>query len=168
MTKSNINDVAYIVTVFIACPSSTFAEKECMPVTTTAYKIINQSLECTPSITSTKAIPQPFPSSQYGPFSTKEVVTATSTKIVAKTITSVTMVPCSSTVPTDNTQQQNESIINQSQSSQALGALLGLVVVVLAIVITGWVWTCWVMKKRGGMKIISNEQERWDSELILR
>ena len=128
-----------------------------MPVTTTAYKIIKQSLECTPSITS---IPQAFLSSQYGTFSINEVVTVTSTKVITETITSTTMVPSSCTVPTDDIQQQIENIVNQSQPSQALGALLGLAVVVLAIVITGWVWTCWIMKKRGRMKIISNKQER--------
>ena len=81
-------------------------------------------------------------------------------KFITETMVSVTTVPCSRTVPTDNIQQENESVVYQSQCSQALGAILGLVVVVLAVVTTGWVWTCWIMKKKGGTKTTSNKQER--------
>ena len=40
-----------------------------------------------------------------------------------------------------------------------LGAVVGLLVVLLVVVTTGWVWTCWVMMKRGGI-IISSKQVR--------
>ena len=72
------------------------------------------------------------------------------------------MAPCSRTLSVDDIQQERSSGCegNQCQLSQTLGALLGLVVVVLAVVITGWMWTCWIVKKRGGMKITSNKQER--------
>ena len=40
-----------------------------------------------------------------------------------------------------------------------LGAVVGLLVVLLAAVTTGWVWTCWIMKKRGGI-IINSKQVR--------
>ena len=128
-----------------------------MPVTTTAYKTINESVEHTPSIKSTAGIPEPSPSTHNHLLSTTEVVTIT--KFTTKTIASVTTIPCSRIVPINDV-QQNESVVNQSQCSQALGALLGLVVVVLAVVITGWVWTCWIMKKKGGMKLTSNKHER--------
>ena len=71
-----------------------------------------------------------------------EVAPATSTIVVTKPIVSVTTVPCSSIAPAGDLERLNQSVANQSQPLQALGALLGLVVVVLAIVITGWVWTC--------------------------
>ena len=93
-------------------------------------------------------------------FNRNEMAPATSTTIVTKTIMSVTTVPCSSIAPAGDLEQLNRSVANQSQPLQVLGALLGLLVVVLAIVITGWVWTCWIVKKRGGMKITSNKQER--------
>ena len=73
---------------------------------------------------------------------------------------SVSMAPCSHTVPVDDMEQLNGSAANQCQPTQALGALLGLVVIVLVVVVTGWVWTCWIMKKRGGIKITSDKQER--------
>ena len=94
-------------------------------------------------------------------FNRNEVAPATSTIVVTKTIImSVTTVPCSSIAPAGDLEQLNRSVANQGQPLQALGVLLGLVVVVLAVVISGWVWTCWIVKKHGGMKITSNKQER--------
>ena len=66
-------------------------------------------------------------------------------------------------IPSDD-MQQNEDRRRDNQYtvlSQVLGALLGLVLIVLAIVITGWVWTCWIMhmKKKGAVSLTS-EQER--------
>ena len=37
----------------------------------------------------------------------------------------------------------------------ALSALLGMSIVVLTIVTAGWIWTCWRLRKRGGMEINS-------------
>ena len=42
-----------------------------------------------------------------------------------------------------------------------LGSMVGLLVVLLAVVTTGWVWTCWIMKKQGQMKINSSINTRW-------
>ena len=130
-----------------------------MPVTTTVYKTISQLPQCTPSIKSTVAkIPEPLYS---GPFNRNEMVPVTSPQVVIKTIVSTSTAPYFCTVPSEDMQQiENQYKGNQHQLSRALGALLGLVVVVLAVVITGWVWTCWIVKKQGGMKITSNKQER--------
>ena len=46
---------------------------------------------------------------------------------------------------------------SSSASTTALGILLGIFVVLLVLVTIGWVWTCWIMKKRGGMKITSRQ-----------
>ena len=72
-------------------------------------------------------------------------------------IVSVSAAPCSRITPVDDIEQ---SVANQCQPTQALGALLGLAAVVLTIVITGWVWTCWIMKKRQRLKITSDKQEQ--------
>ena len=53
----------------------------------------------------------------------------------------------------------NLSTANQTLPP-ALGALLGIAVIALVVTTMGWVWTCWRMKKRGGIKINSDEQER--------
>ena len=44
--------------------------------------------------------------------------------------------------------------------SSGLGAVLGLVVVALAVVTFGWVWTCWTMRKKEGIKVKSEENRR--------
>ena len=36
----------------------------------------------------------------------------------------------------------------QSVASIGLGALVGLLVILLAVVTIGWMWTCWIMRKR--------------------
>ena len=59
-----------------------------------------------------------------------------------------------------------QQLLNMSLSTAnqllppALGALLGIAVIALVVTTMGWVWTCWKMKKRGGIKINSDEQER--------
>ena len=42
-------------------------------------------------------------------------------------------------------------------ASIGLGAAVGLLVVLLAIVTTGWMWTCWTMKRRG--RITTNSRD---------
>ena len=50
-------------------------------------------------------------------------------------------------------------------SRTALGSMVGLLMVLLAIVTTGWVWTCcWIMKKQGQMRINSSINPRWAKE----
>ena len=44
-----------------------------------------------------------------------------------------------------------------SAASIGLGAAVGLLVVLLAIVTTGWIWTCWIMKRRG--RITTNSRD---------
>ena len=90
-----------------------------------------------------------------------EVAPVTRTIVVTKTIASITTVPCSSLIaPTGDSEQLNQSVANQSQTLHALGALLGLVMVVLAAVITGWICTCWIVKKKRGINITSDNQAR--------
>ena len=40
-----------------------------------------------------------------------------------------------------------------TQPLMALGILVGLLVVLLITVITGWVWTCWILIRREGKKV---------------
>ena len=56
------------------------------------------------------------------------------------------------------------NLVMDSTPLAVLGALLGLSVVLLAVVTTGWVWTCCVMKKRGEKK--SPVQNRLGSIII--
>ena len=44
-----------------------------------------------------------------------------------------------------------------SAASIGLGALMGLLVVLLALVTTGWIWTCWITKKRA--RITTNSRD---------
>ena len=44
-------------------------------------------------------------------------------------------------------------ICAQQAPTVVLGSLTGVFVVALAAVIIGWVWTCWTIKRRGGMNI---------------
>ena len=97
-------------------------------------------------------IPEPSSSAHHDLFS--RCIMA---PITTKTIVSVSAAPCSRITPVDDIEQ---IVANQCQPMQALGALLSLAVVVLTIVITGWVWTCWIMKKRQRIKITSDKLER--------
>ena len=42
-----------------------------------------------------------------------------------------------------------------------LGSMVGTLVVLLAVVTTGWVWTCWMMKKQAKTKTNSLTNTRW-------
>ena len=66
---------------------------------------------------------------------------------------------CSRSVQEYDTQsRQNGSKTDSTrQFSSGLGALVGILVVALVIVSTGWIWTCWTMKKKGGMKVNSEQ-----------
>ena len=44
---------------------------------------------------------------------------------------------------------------SSSNATSALGALLGISLVLLALVTAGWAWTCWTVRKRRGMIINS-------------
>ena len=56
----------------------------------------------------------------------------------------------------DITTEKVGAACSQSISS-ALGTLVGILIVILILVIIGWVWTYWILKKNGGMKIVSVE-----------
>ena len=67
--------------------------------------------------------------------------------------------PATSEIPTTTThkpgqvmttQEINKGQLGKCITSTVLGAAVGLLVVVLIIVTTGWVWTCWTIKRRGG------------------
>ena len=46
---------------------------------------------------------------------------------------------------------KSDTLVTQQAPITALGSLTGLSIVVLALVIIGWVWTCWSIKKKRGM-----------------
>ena len=84
-----------------------------------------------------------------------ETVTTTTTTTAYST-TTVTSISCSiatdvpmmytSTVLSNN---RNNAVVHSKQRvTVTLGAVLGLLSLLLLIVATGWVWTCWIMKKR--------------------
>ena len=55
------------------------------------------------------------------------------------------------------TQPKYKSQAAGSVASIGLGAAVGLLVVLLAVVTTGWIWTCWIMKRR--VRIITNSRD---------
>ena len=42
-----------------------------------------------------------------------------------------------------------------------LGVLIGLLMLIIAVMTTGWVWTCWMTKRRGATRGICIEQDRY-------
>ena len=46
-----------------------------------------------------------------------------------------------------------------STASIGLGAAVGLLVVLLAVVTTGWMWTCWIMKRQARILITTNSRD---------
>ena len=122
--------------------SNTSDEKGCTPVTTTVYvtSSVYRRSECKPIILASDS---------------KVVARLLSTQTMSQTVASVSMGPCSKTASVDDKQQQCANTTNPHSSLLALGALLGLLMLTLIIVIAGWAWTCWMLKKRGGTKITS-------------
>ena len=59
-----------------------------------------------------------------------------------------------STVQPPSVSVQDVKVCSSTESS-ALGALLGISTVLLALVTAGWIWTCWIVKKRGRMVVNS-------------
>ena len=79
-------------------------------------------------------------------------VTSTDLKYVSTIQTNATDT-VTTTQPMNKCTCQAEKCI----TSIGLGVVVGLLVVLLAAVTTGWVWTCCAMKKRGRIAIKSNE-----------
>ena len=68
----------------------------------------------------------------------------------------------SASVPTYAYTSTPASCSQDTISRTALGSMVGLLIVLLAVVTTGWVWTCWIMKKQGQMRIVnSSVNTRW-------
>lgn len=86
------------------------------------------------------------------PHTTKRVITTTVfakqtvCTTVTSTVTSMVSPPCTHSVVTSATQQTRP--LPPSVEDKMLGALFGLSLLLLVVVITGWVCTCWKMKKK--------------------
>ena len=63
---------------------------------------------------------------------------------------------------------ETESLFMNSTPTAVLGALLGLSVVLLAVVTTGWVWTCCIMKKGEGEKSLVQKRLGTTSAIAFR
>ena len=118
------------------CPQTT---TELMTTTTTNESEVSENMPCTP-ITSTKFIATTVlsPIQSCAPQFTKSPSTSYGLESSSGNKLGV---------PT----QGNAS----SSTTSALGALLGLSLVLLALVSIGWVWTCWTARKRGEVNINS-------------
>ena len=88
---------------------------------------------------------------------TKNCINSTESTTRAITTTAIHTTMLMSTV---NNSTQDTAAVSRvvadpppSTTISVMGATVGLLVVLLVVVTTGWVWTCWVMRKRGGMKI---------------
>ena len=126
------------------CPQTT---TELMTTTTTKKSEESESMPCT-SITSTKFIATTVLSLIQS--CAPQFTTSPKLNITKSPTTSLGSKFCSGNkldVPT----QRNCS----SSTTSALGALLGLSLVLLALVSIGWVWTCWTARKRGEVNINS-------------
>lgn len=140
-------------------PSPTFARSECIPVTTTAYKNLSQLSECTMITATTTVTTERSPNPQHKEVSQTKAV---DTDTITKTLSATPPILCSCSKSVNSLQlRMNESLSTANQTlPSALGALLGIAVVALVVTTMGWVWTCWRLKKSGGIKINSDEQER--------
>ena len=110
-------------------------------ITTTAYSTTTTTIRRPSAPTVTETVTQ---------------INTTTTTTTAYSTTTVTSISCSnatdvpmmytSTVLSNN---RNSAVVHSKQRiTVTLGALLGLLSLLLLIVATGWVWTCWIMKKR--------------------
>ena len=79
----------------------------------------------------------------------------TSTKHIETKMNSA-LQTCTSVQP-QSSEVTTEKLDCSPDISTALGALTGILIITLLLVIIGWVWTCWILKKNGGMKIMSVE-----------
>ena len=71
--------------------------------------------------------------------------------------TPTTLIQTSATDTMVTTQQMSNCKCPASGNTESigLGILVGLLVVLLAIVTMGWMWTCWIMRKRARIITIS-------------
>lgn len=138
---------------------------ECTPTTTTVYttKTLNQLPESIQSKMTTETF-NTTPTAQCRDICRTETVLVQSTVVKTKPVLPANASTCSHTIiSVDGTcMQQNkcEGTCTPNQSLPVLGALLGIAIVALTVTTTGWIWTCWRMKRRGESKINSDKQER--------
>ena len=118
-----------ITTTTIVSPNSTTSTigQRCFNVTSTVLSTITKTQEKTLIITHTTT---PTPWTTQCPQTTTELMITTTTN--------------ESKVSESTPTQGNGS----SSTISALGALLVFSLVLLALVTTGWVWTCWTARKR--------------------
>ena len=125
------------------CPQTT---TELMATTITNER---ESIPCTP-ITSTKFIATTVlpPLQSCAP----QFTTTPKLNITKSPTTSLGLESCLGNKPGVCLQAQGNG---SSNTTSALGALLGLSLVLLALVSIGWVWACWTARKRGEVNINS-------------
>ena len=75
---------------------------------------------------------------------TLPAITVTATKVITERILTTCM-----PMVNVNPQKTNSLMKVDTETPVAvLGVLAGMLAVALALVLAGWVWTCWIMKKR--------------------
>ena len=53
--------------------------------------------------------------------------------------------------PTNTETTAQASTCHCQPHSEVLGIFMALLMVALAVVSSGWAWTCWILKKQGGI-----------------
>ena len=126
------------------CPQTT---TELMTTTTTKESEESESMPCKPitftKFTATTILP---PLQSCAP----QFTATPKLNITKSSTTSLGLESCSGNKPGVPTQGNGSST-----TISALGALLGLSLVLLALVTAGWVWTCWTARKIGKVNINS-------------
>ena len=137
-------------TTWTTCPQNTIE----LMTTTTIRPELSESMPCTPII-STKFIattvlsPLQSCTPEVSQFTTMPKLNITKFSTISLVLES-----CSCNKPGVPAQGTGLSV-----TISALGCLLGLSLVFLALVTAGWVWTCWTVRKRGGMTINSKQNK---------
>ena len=121
-------------------------------VTTTTAKVKKQKLTTTilTTTTQTSCSPSTFTNKTV----TKWLKPTVSCNLISPTTNYVSTVTVRLPRQAD-TKLPTEKKICSSSASSALGALMGIFMVLLILVTTGWMWTCWSLKKRREIKINS-------------
>ena len=83
--------------------------------------------------------------------SIKTIPTSCSIWNKATTITKTSTMVITTVLCTNNNDERKKECIDMT-SIQAMGAVTGLLIVILAIMTTGYLYICWNMKKRGGIR----------------
>ena len=73
-----------------------------------------------------------------------EVVLRVTTKVITER---VSVVYTSNNEQPTNSSELNSQLASTRAPLAAIGVLTGILLVILALVTTGWMWTCWTMNK---------------------